>query len=76
MNKLNKEQREFLEYVRDKHASLGWGYTIDIILGSGSYDINDYNSDYCPSYIIRDFKGLLNGVDEQKYGKPTKYLKG
>ena len=68
---LTYEQRQFLEYVRDNHNSLGWGYTVRTVLNRGEYDTNDLNV----MDVVNDFKALLDGYDVVNYGKPTKYLK-
>ena len=75
MKQLNKEQREFLEYIRDNHHSLGWRCSISEMINSGFYDTDLWAHDN-PTDVIHDFKKLLKGFDENKYGKPTKYLKG
>ena len=79
MKKLNKEQREFLEYIKLNHRCLGWAHTIDTILRTGRYDVGGL-SKHDPMLIVRDFKKLLNGSTYDGYagiyGKPTKYLNG
>ena len=77
MKQLNKEQRRFLEYIRDNHGSLGWSSRIARILNTGEYstDETDVNSVQCILYNWKDI--LRNNISPEtlKYGKPTKYLK-
>lgn len=72
--KLTDKQRDFLVYVKDNHHSLGWGYTIRSILNKGQYDV--YGDDKEIMDVVRDFRKLLQGYGESKYGKPFKYLNG
>lgn len=72
--KLTVKQRDFLVYVKDNHHSLGWGYTIRSILNKGQYDA--YGEEAEILEVVNDFRKLLKGQGEMKYGKPTKYLKG
>jgi hypothetical protein len=77
MRQLNKEQRRFLEYIRDNHRSLGWISRIARILNSDEYstDETDANSVQC---ILYNWKSILRHAEPAetlKYGKPTKYLK-
>lgn len=80
MNKqLTTEQRKFLIYLRDNHASVGMGSVISNSLVGNSYDIDTI------SRVVDNFKGLVHELNTgetthryctvARYGKPTKYLK-
>ena len=68
---LNKEQRKFLEYIRDYHKCVGWGVTIPEILIKGEYHEIGMRA------VLAEWKALVSGnkVALGIYGKPTKYLK-
>ena len=73
MKQLNKEQRKFLEYLRDTHHSMGWKITVTKVLNNGKYsstDLADLN------FIIKKFKSAkTDRYIQDRFGKPTKYLK-
>lgn len=75
IKQLNNKQREFLEYLRDSHNSLGWTSTIDTILRTGSYETDNGRS-RVPD-ILKAFGELKKGDKTYTflYRKPTKYLK-
>jgi len=74
MKQLNKEQREFLEYIKFTHNCIGWGDVVEGILKMGVYTTND-GGELDVMKVIQQFKKLREGFDEVTYGKPTKYLK-
>ena len=71
MKKLNKQQRKFLEYLRDNHNCLGYCATIPDMLESGEYD----NTSIIIHDIVKKFQLLRdNETHQYVYSKPTKYL--
>jgi len=79
--KLNNHQRNFLIYIRDELACLGWEATIKDILYDDEYQLMDMYMVVDDFRKLRDSKssGVIRGSygdDLSKFGKPTKYLKG
>jgi len=74
MKKLNKEQRRFLEYIRDNHGSLGWSSRIARILNTGEY--TESNIRYLND-IVKIWKKCRTDASAMKSygGLPKRYLK-
>lgn len=82
MIQLTQEQRDFIEHVKHNHKYLGNRGTIETVLHSGQY--RPIDTRYL-NLIRGHYKTLLNELNGatpdkwyniQRYGKPTKYLKG
>jgi len=73
MKQLNKEQREFLEYIRDNHRCMGWTGTVNEVLNKGEYSIATLAE---LNFIIKKFKASrLDNYIQARFERPTKYLK-
>jgi len=69
-NTLNEEQRKFLLYIQEHHASVGWVKRIQFILRDNEYNPREMDT------ILSDWRRLVSEPRYQLlYGTPKKYLK-
>jgi hypothetical protein len=69
-NTLSEEQRKFLLYIQEHHASVGWFQRIQFILRDDEYNPTEMDS------VLLDWRRLVSDTRYQTlYGTPKKYLK-